>query len=222
MPRLGAALLVLVAAVSCTRDEPPATTDLVMEPVADLVALLDGESPYPTAPVCAVGDETRPAIGCLFPTRLGVETGLVPPVANFKEVDPELGALNLSRGGSYPVRYALRLAAGFGSQISMSLLRWVEPPDGERRSPEDLGYSHRIADRPAFDAWLGEAVRQEPDERDRRLQLWSQAPAARQAHPREEHLLPLMVVAGAAGIDRGQTAFQGTMLRNRLSGYHFG
>ncbi|PYX84887.1 MAG: beta-ketoacyl synthase, partial [Acidobacteria bacterium] len=47
-----------------------------------------------------------------------LETGCVPPVPNFKEVDPELGALNLSKGGSYPVEYALRLGAGFGSQIS--------------------------------------------------------------------------------------------------------
>ncbi|MGD8414254.1 MAG: beta-ketoacyl synthase N-terminal-like domain-containing protein, partial [Candidatus Latescibacterota bacterium] len=46
-----------------------------------------------------------------------LETGIVPPVPNFKEVDPELGTLNLSRGGHYPVRYALRLAAGFGSQV---------------------------------------------------------------------------------------------------------
>ena len=54
-----------------------------------------------------------------------LETGLVPPVANFKEVDPELGPLNLSQGGCLPVEYALRLGAGFGSQISMTLLRWV-------------------------------------------------------------------------------------------------
>ena len=31
-----------------------------------------------------------------------LETGCVPPVANFKEVDPELGPLNLSKGGAYP------------------------------------------------------------------------------------------------------------------------
>ena len=48
----------------------------------------------------------------------------VPPVANFKEVDPELGTLNLSKGGAYPIEYAIRLGAGFGSQISMTLLRW--------------------------------------------------------------------------------------------------
>ncbi|HEY7512899.1 MAG TPA: beta-ketoacyl synthase N-terminal-like domain-containing protein, partial [Vicinamibacteria bacterium] len=84
-----------------------------------------------------------------------LETGLVPPVANLKEVDPELGRLNLSRGGPQPVRYALRLGAGFGSQISMALLRWVEPPDGRRRPPEELGFRSRIADRAAFTEWLG-------------------------------------------------------------------
>src|SRR5947209_12888034 len=42
-----------------------------------------------------------------------LETGCVPPVANFKEVDPELGPLNLSKGGMYPIEFALRLGAGF-------------------------------------------------------------------------------------------------------------
>ena len=63
-----------------------------------------------------------------------LETGIVPPVPNFKEPDPDLGQLNLSIGGVYPVRYALRLAAGFGSQISMMMLRWVPTPDGQRPS----------------------------------------------------------------------------------------
>jgi len=69
-----------------------------------------------------------------------LETGLVPAVPNFREVDPELGALNLSKGGLYPIRYALRLAAGFGSQISMVLLRWTPVADGRRRTPEELGF----------------------------------------------------------------------------------
>ena len=83
-----------------------------------------------------------------------LETGCVPPVANFKEVDPELGQLNLSKGGVYPVEYALHLGAGFGSQISMMLLRWIKTKDGIRRSPNALGYSYRIADATAWDAWL--------------------------------------------------------------------
>jgi hypothetical protein len=83
-----------------------------------------------------------------------LETGIVPPVPNFKEVDPELGVLNLSKGGHYPVRYALRLSAGFGSQISMAVMRWVPTADGNRRSLRELGYDHRVVDRQAWEKWL--------------------------------------------------------------------
>ena len=83
-----------------------------------------------------------------------LETGCVPPVANFKEVDPELGQLNLSKGGSYPVEYAIHLGAGFGSQISMMLLHWVKTKSGIRPSPNALGYAYRIADESAWSAWL--------------------------------------------------------------------
>ncbi|MGH9523508.1 MAG: phosphopantetheine-binding protein, partial [Terriglobales bacterium] len=84
-----------------------------------------------------------------------LETGIVPPVANFKEIDPELGALNLSKGGKYPIRYALRLAAGFGSQISMTLLRWSVTNESVRPAPNALGYAHRVADRTTWEQWLG-------------------------------------------------------------------
>jgi acyl transferase domain-containing protein/acyl carrier protein len=87
-----------------------------------------------------------------------LETGCVPPVANFKEVDPELGQLNLSKGGHYPVEYALRLAAGFGSQISMTLLRWVAANGAARPNPSALGYRNRIADEAAWNAWLSRAA----------------------------------------------------------------
>ena len=83
-----------------------------------------------------------------------LETGIVPPVPNFKEPDPELGRLNLSTGGAYPVRYALRLAAGFGSQIAMTLLRWTPTPDGRRRAPSELGYAYRVADQAVWQRWL--------------------------------------------------------------------
>jgi len=89
-----------------------------------------------------------------------LETGIVPPVPNFREEDPELGLLNLSKGGSYPVRYALRLGAGFGSQIAMTLLRWVPSPDGRRPRPSALGFSHRIEDPAAWSAWLARVTGQ--------------------------------------------------------------
>ncbi len=83
-----------------------------------------------------------------------LETGVVPPVANFREPDPELGTLHLSQGGSYPVEYALRLGAGFGSQIAMTLIRRVPPPGGVRPAPDALGFAHRIADRATWQSWL--------------------------------------------------------------------
>ncbi|KFE68936.1 DODA-type extradiol aromatic ring-opening family dioxygenase [Hyalangium minutum] len=73
-----------------------------------------------------------------------------------------------------------------------------------------------------FDAWLRESATLEPKERDGRLIHWEEAPVARLAHPREEHLLPLMVIAGAAGSDRGTTAYNATFMGLRLSAYHFG
>jgi acyl transferase domain-containing protein/NAD(P)-dependent dehydrogenase (short-subunit alcohol dehydrogenase family)/acyl carrier protein len=83
-----------------------------------------------------------------------LETGIVPPVANFREVDPELGPLNLSKGGTYPVQYALRLGAGFGSQICLTLTRWVPTSDGRRRQPAELGYEYRIVDHGQWRRWL--------------------------------------------------------------------
>jgi acyl transferase domain-containing protein/NAD(P)-dependent dehydrogenase (short-subunit alcohol dehydrogenase family)/acyl carrier protein len=83
-----------------------------------------------------------------------LETGCVPPVANFKEIDPELGALNLSKGGMYPIEYVLRLGAGFGSQISMTLLRWTATLNGLRPGPHALGYTNRIVDASAWNNWL--------------------------------------------------------------------
>ena len=87
-----------------------------------------------------------------------LETGLVPPVPNYKVPDPELGHLNLSTGGSYPVQYALRLGAGFGSQIAMTLMRWTPVPDGRHRQPDELGYAYRIVDEAAWRRWLAQAA----------------------------------------------------------------
>jgi aromatic ring-opening dioxygenase catalytic subunit (LigB family) len=51
----------------------------------------------------------------------------------------------------------------------------------------------------AFDDWLLAALSaSDPKTRRDRLISWHRAPAARAAHPREDHLIPLMVAAGAA------------------------
>ena len=74
----------------------------------------------------------------------------------------------------------------------------------------------------AFDAWLQQVVTDAPERRDEALRTWTSAPMARRAHPREEHLVPLHVVAGAAGEDAGVLSWSGTNLGHRLSGFHFG
>ncbi|MBK0392805.1 DODA-type extradiol aromatic ring-opening family dioxygenase [Ramlibacter algicola] len=69
----------------------------------------------------------------------------------------------------------------------------------------------------SFDAWL-RTVMGEPDPRKRRQQLahWQQAPGARASHPREDHLLPLHVVAGAAG-DEPATCVYGELFAGALA-----
>ena len=56
----------------------------------------------------------------------------------------------------------------------------------------------------AFGDWLDQSVVDvDPTERSDRLRAWDRAPAARAAHPQEDHLLPLMVAVGAAEGERG-------------------
>jgi len=76
-----------------------------------------------------------------------------------------------------------------------------------------------------FDGWLNETlVASSPDDRRERLLDWTSAPAARAAHPREDHLIPLMVVAGAAGDDTGRRVYHETAFMGAItaSSYRFG
>ncbi len=74
----------------------------------------------------------------------------------------------------------------------------------------------------AFDAWLRETASAESGERERRLLAWEDAPSGRYCHPREEHLLPLMVCAGAALDDPGEVAFEGDVHGVKVSALRFG
>lgn len=74
----------------------------------------------------------------------------------------------------------------------------------------------------AFDDWLQETMKLPQSQRDERLAQWQSAPAARFVHPREEHLLPLMVIAGAAGSDVATVPYADLYSDLKLSAYHFG
>jgi aromatic ring-opening dioxygenase catalytic subunit (LigB family) len=61
----------------------------------------------------------------------------------------------------------------------------------------------------AFDAWLQQSLEgTDFEERTDALTSWESAPSARIAHPREEHLLPLMVAVGAAERDVATRFYQ--------------
>lgn len=79
-------------------------------------------------------------------------------------------------------------------------------------------YTERSA---AFDRWLEGAVT-DSGGRDAALAGWEHAPHAREAHPREEHLLPLMVAAGAAPGEPARVAFRDTVMDVVVSAIEFG
>ena len=76
----------------------------------------------------------------------------------------------------------------------------------------------------AFDEWLTTAVESEPSTRHELLTNWERAPGARHCHPphAEEHLIPLMTVAGAAGQDAGRKVFSDRVMETTLSAFSFG
>ncbi|MEQ8357522.1 MAG: class III extradiol ring-cleavage dioxygenase [Kiloniellaceae bacterium] len=73
-----------------------------------------------------------------------------------------------------------------------------------------------------FDSWLTETL--ETDDmaaRDSGLKAWADAPGGLQSHPRgqEEHLLPLMVAAGAGG--QGRRIFSDRVMETTISAFRF-
>lgn len=74
----------------------------------------------------------------------------------------------------------------------------------------------------AFDSWLVDCLTLDPDNRSSLLIDWEAAPFGRFCHPREEHLLPLMVAAGAAEGENGICIFSDQLMGVSVSGFEFG
>jgi aromatic ring-opening dioxygenase catalytic subunit (LigB family) len=85
----------------------------------------------------------------------------------------------------------------------------------------DMFSGRGAASAAAFDAWLGDAV-QDPATREQLLANWREAPGGAASHPREEHLIPLMVAAGAAHGERGVRTFGESIGGKQISGFQFG
>lgn len=74
-----------------------------------------------------------------------------------------------------------------------------------------------------FDEALVEAATDpDPERRRARIADWASLPEARYAHPREEHLLPLMVALGAGGDDPAQHLFRDHVIGWTVSAFRFG
>lgn len=97
-----------------------------------------------------------------------------------------------------------------GSGMSYHNLRALGTPAGDLAAHQ-------------FDTWLNGAITDpDPEARARRLREWPEAPGARSAHPRPEHLAPLFVVAGAAEKDQGWRSYSDVVFGKAVSGFQFG
>jgi aromatic ring-opening dioxygenase catalytic subunit (LigB family) len=72
----------------------------------------------------------------------------------------------------------------------------------------------------AFDGWLTDALSKDGAARAEALTGWEAAPAARLSHPQAEHLLPLMVAAGASE-GAGTRIYSEMVLETAISGFRF-
>ena len=136
-----------------------------------------------------------------LPARLDAERGFdhgafTPLKVIYPDADVPVVQLSLKRGLDPATHLAMGRAIAplrnegvliVGSGLSYHNLRQFFSPAAYAPSRE-------------FDAWLkGALLGGSPADRNKLLTAWESAPSARAAHPREEHLLPLMVSVGAAG-----------------------
>jgi aromatic ring-opening dioxygenase catalytic subunit (LigB family) len=86
-----------------------------------------------------------------------------------------------------------------------------------------FGRDGATQDAEVFTRYLDEAVALEDAAlRAERFARWEHAPRARLAHPREDHLMPLLAAVGAAGGDKGRVLLNESVMRIPMTSYVFG
>lgn len=178
------------------------------------------EYPAPGAPELAgLGAELmrRAGLPAIVNADRGFDHGIfVPMKVAFPGADIPIAAMSLDSS----LDPALHLAAG----RALAPLRDVNVVViGSGMSFHNMaGYRDPAMAGPSrdFDDWLTAGIAAPAPERDAWLQEWTAAPGGRASHPREEHLLPLMVVAGTSEVP-GERIFAGHVLDKRVSGFQF-
>lgn len=134
-------------------------------------------------------------LGARLDGRRGFDHGCFAPLAvMYPDADIPVVQLSLKAGDDPQAHLAAGRALAplrdegvliLGSGLSFHNLREFGEPGRETSA--------------AFDAWLQDVLLGAVSaERSRHLLQWEQAPSARRVHPRQDHLLPLMVAVGAA------------------------
>ncbi len=144
--------------------------------------------------------------GVFVPLKVAFPEATIPVVtlSLAESLDP---ALHLAAGRALaPLRDEGVLIVASG--MSFHNLRAYFRPDTAERARE-------------FDAWLTKAVESPRAERDALLKAWRDAPSAVYSHPREEHLAPLFVAAGAGGDGPGKRVFTDEPMGAAISAYRF-
>jgi aromatic ring-opening dioxygenase catalytic subunit (LigB family) len=182
---------------------------------------------YPAAGSPVLAQRVRDLLGQAgIQTAADAERGLdhgvfVPFKLIYPDADVPVVQLSLQAGLDPAVHLAIGRALAplrdegvliVGSGMSYHNLRQLF--DGDDRSN---------AAAEAFDQWLDQAVTTpDPGRRVAQLASWADAPGGRASHPRSEHLIPLMVAAGAAGADPGRRTFHDRLVGKPVAGFQFG
>lgn len=160
----------------------------------------------------------RAGIACQTESKRGYDHGVfVPLKVMYPEADVPIMQLSLKRGLDPAAHMEAGRALAELRQENVLIL-------GSGMSYHNMrGFGsayHQVSEE--FDRWLSGTVSMDPSGRDGRLLDWQNAAAARIAHPHPDHLLPLMVAAGAAGHSPGKCIFTDTVMGVVVSGYRFG
>jgi aromatic ring-opening dioxygenase catalytic subunit (LigB family) len=170
--------------------------------LAERVAAMLDEAGLPSA----VSESRGFDHGVFVPLKVAFPEARIPVVALSLagSLDP---ALHLAAGRALaPLRDEGVLIVGSGMSFH-NLRAYFQPQTVERAR--------------AFDRWLTKAVESRAAERDALLTGWRDAPFANYSHPREEHLIPLLVAAGAGGEAPGRRVFGDEPMNAAISAFRF-
>jgi aromatic ring-opening dioxygenase catalytic subunit (LigB family) len=148
-------------------------------------------------------------IACQLDAKRGWDHGVfIPLKVMFPEADIPVVALSLKKGLN-PLEH-IAMGKVLESLREQGVLIFASGASYHNLRGLFSGNPKAVEHAKRFDVWLNKSVTSHnASQRQNALEHWRNAPYAQDAHPREEHLLPLMVMVGAAGNDAITADWQG-------------